>query len=261
MKTVVTVFQTREMTDLFGRILGMMPDIEVVGDAYTGPNGLEVAKALEPDLLICHLRLKGLSGEELVHSFKEHCPSSKAIVITTLAEPEESVVNNPEFGALLFAPVSYSDIEKTLSDIDILRSDPNDPSGLFSLANAVGQAYTAVGRFAFFKDLPPDSWHIDVSSKEDELLVEFLRNDRLLREKSWHEIMDHPIWLSSLIPFTARVLNKKRGAYSSDLTIHFRSASEEDSWDAWVTTEKLIHLVESGEIDSPARVMSSLRFS
>jgi CheY-like chemotaxis protein len=261
MKTVVTVFQTREMVEMFTRILGMIPDIEVIGDANTGPNGLDVARALEPDLLVCNLRLKGISGTDLVHAFKESCPSSKAIIITTLAEPEESVRNNPDFDAFLFAPVSFSDVERTLFEIDILRMSPHDPSGIFALAIVVGQAYSAVSEYSFFKNLPSDSWHINASPREDELFVEFLRNDRLLRDKSWHEIMDHPIWLSTLIPLTAKVLYRKRGTYSPDLTIHFLSASEKDAWDAWISADALNRLVETGEIDSPARVMSNLRFS
>ena len=54
-------------------------DCEVVGEAATGEAGVEVATALEPDVVIMDFRLPGIDGAEATRRILAACPDCEVV--------------------------------------------------------------------------------------------------------------------------------------------------------------------------------------
>lgn len=79
-------------------VLNEDPRIEVVGEAETGEQGIEVIKQLKPDLVILDLGLPGMDGIEVTKAIKEFDDTIK-IVILTSHEVEDEVLAALSAGA------------------------------------------------------------------------------------------------------------------------------------------------------------------
>jgi DNA-binding NarL/FixJ family response regulator len=58
------------------------PDIEVVGEASSGEEALELLQEIEPDVALVDIRLQGMSGIELTRRLRERRPDLKLLVLT-----------------------------------------------------------------------------------------------------------------------------------------------------------------------------------
>jgi DNA-binding NarL/FixJ family response regulator len=63
-------------------LLGTAEDIEVVGEAGDGRTGIDEAKRLRPDLVVCDLALPGLSGLEVIKRLTSEPDPPKVIVLS-----------------------------------------------------------------------------------------------------------------------------------------------------------------------------------
>ncbi|MFC1947248.1 response regulator transcription factor [Chloroflexota bacterium] len=63
-------------------LLSFTEDIEVIGEATNGQEGLEKAAELEPDIIIIDERMPGLNGLETSRKITESALSCKVIMIT-----------------------------------------------------------------------------------------------------------------------------------------------------------------------------------
>ncbi len=79
-------------------VLNEDPRIEVVGEAETGEQGIELVKQLKPDLVILDLGLPGIDGIEVTKLIKEMDEEIK-IVILTSHEVEDEVLAALSAGA------------------------------------------------------------------------------------------------------------------------------------------------------------------
>lgn len=79
-------------------VLNEDPRIEVVGEAETGEQGIELIKQLKPDLVILDLGLPGIDGIEVTKLIKEMNEEIK-IVILTSHEVEDEVLAALSAGA------------------------------------------------------------------------------------------------------------------------------------------------------------------
>ena len=66
----------------FRLILSGETDIEVVGEAASGEEGLPLIRKLKPDVVICDLHLPGLSGLEITERIVRGDAGSRVIVVT-----------------------------------------------------------------------------------------------------------------------------------------------------------------------------------
>lgn len=65
-------------------LLGLEPDLTMVGDAGDLESGIELVRAHAPDLVICDLTLPGCTGTIAVRKLCSECPSSRVLVLSAL---------------------------------------------------------------------------------------------------------------------------------------------------------------------------------
>ena len=79
-------------------LLDMEPSIEVVGEAGTREQALEMVRKFEPDLTVLDLNIKGTSGLEILSTLKDEDPSRR-IVILTVSDSGDDVTACIQAGA------------------------------------------------------------------------------------------------------------------------------------------------------------------
>lgn len=63
-------------------LLDLEPAVEVVGEAGTREEALDLVRRYEPDLTILDLNMKGSSGIEILSTLKEEDPSRRIVILT-----------------------------------------------------------------------------------------------------------------------------------------------------------------------------------
>lgn len=63
-------------------MLSGLPDIEVVGEALSGPEAIEKTEQFDPDVLLMDVRLPELNGLEAMRRLRESRPDLKVVFIT-----------------------------------------------------------------------------------------------------------------------------------------------------------------------------------
>ncbi len=63
-------------------------EVEVVGEADSGPRALEQVALLHPDIVILDVRLPGSDGVEITHQLRRTYPNIKVIVLTAYRDEE-----------------------------------------------------------------------------------------------------------------------------------------------------------------------------
>lgn len=64
-------------------LLSSKKDIEVIGDAANGPEGIRRAIELKPDVVVMDLMMPGMGGAEATARLLEKAPDAKVLIITT----------------------------------------------------------------------------------------------------------------------------------------------------------------------------------
>lgn len=94
---------------LLRSILEEKTDCVVVGEAFDGPQAIEQATQLRPDLILLDLSLPKLNGMEVGRQIRRLCPHSKIVFLSQDSTPE--IVS----GALRLGAAGY-----------VLKSDSNE---------------------------------------------------------------------------------------------------------------------------------------
>lgn len=66
-------------------LLGMEPDIEIVGEARTGKEAIGALIAHSPDILVTDIEMPEMTGLELAAVVQRNHPNTKVIIVTTFA--------------------------------------------------------------------------------------------------------------------------------------------------------------------------------
>lgn len=66
-------------------LLGLEPDIEVLGACADGESAWREVQRLEPDLLVTDIEMPGLTGLELAQRIRRHELPVKVVIVTTFA--------------------------------------------------------------------------------------------------------------------------------------------------------------------------------
>ncbi len=79
-------------------VLGLLPDVEVVGSASDGDEAVAMAAGLLPDIVLMDLRMPRCDGVEATRLLRERVPQTKVVVLTTYAD-DRSVITALRAGA------------------------------------------------------------------------------------------------------------------------------------------------------------------
>lgn len=79
-------------------IIGLQPDMKMVGDYDDAKIALSHIETTRPDIVLMDLRLPGMSGLEAIRVLHQDCPSIRIIVLTTY-EGDEDIHQALEAGA------------------------------------------------------------------------------------------------------------------------------------------------------------------
>jgi two-component system, NarL family, invasion response regulator UvrY len=70
----------------FSSALAKHSDMNVIGDAATGEDGVKLARDLKPDVILMDVNLPGISGLEAASRILQQSPKSKLIAVTALED-------------------------------------------------------------------------------------------------------------------------------------------------------------------------------
>ncbi|NUR73858.1 MAG: response regulator transcription factor [Hamadaea sp.] len=79
-------------------VLGLLPDVEVVGTAADGDEAVALAAELAPDIVLMDLRMPRCDGVEATRRLREAYPEIKVVVLTTYSD-DRSVLEALRAGA------------------------------------------------------------------------------------------------------------------------------------------------------------------
>lgn len=79
-------------------LLAMTPHIEVVGEAASGAEALELVQRLQPDLLLVDIGLKDINGLELTKTLRKAYPALKVLILS-MYDNQEYVSTSVSVGA------------------------------------------------------------------------------------------------------------------------------------------------------------------
>ncbi len=96
---VLAADDQRVVREGLAMLLGLLPDVEVVGTAADGEEVLALAAELRPDVILMDLRMPRMDGVEATRRLRELDPAVKVVVLTTYAD-DRSVLDALRAGAL-----------------------------------------------------------------------------------------------------------------------------------------------------------------
>ena len=79
-------------------LLARQADIEVVGEAADGLDGVQQARQLRPDVILLDLHMPGVSGRDAVRTLSEELPGTRVLMLT-VSEDADDLLDTLHAGA------------------------------------------------------------------------------------------------------------------------------------------------------------------
>ena len=134
---VLAADDQRVVREGLAMLLGLLPDVEVVGTAADGEEVLAMAAELHPDVILMDLRMPRVDGVEATRRLRENDPAVKVVVLTTYAD-DQSVLDALRAGALgyLTKDAGAAEIQQALRRV-VSGQAALDPAVQRSLVEAI----------------------------------------------------------------------------------------------------------------------------
>jgi NarL family two-component system response regulator LiaR len=102
----------------FIAMMGVEPDLDVVGQAANGQEAVELARALRPDVILLDLAMPQMDGIEATREIKSENPDARILIITSFSE-DEKVYQAVKAGALgyLMKDSSPEELMRAIHDV------------------------------------------------------------------------------------------------------------------------------------------------
>lgn len=108
---VLVVDDQPVFTEMLRVVLDMQPDIEVVGMAFTGEEGLKAALDLHPDVLLVDYHMPGMTGLDVIQALKVAGQETTTVVLT--ADTDEAVMA----GVIAAGAAGYITKQQALNEV------------------------------------------------------------------------------------------------------------------------------------------------
>jgi DNA-binding NarL/FixJ family response regulator len=140
---VLAVDDQRVVREGLAMLLGLLPDVEVVGTAADGEEALALAGELRPDVILMDLRMPRVDGVEATRRLRTSHPEIKVVVLTTYAD-DRSVIDALRAGALgyLTKDAGADEIRQALQRVASGQASV-DPAVQLHLVEAIATTSTA----------------------------------------------------------------------------------------------------------------------
>lgn len=99
--TVMLIDDHRVVRQGLSDFLELQEDIDIVGEAGSGEEGVQLARELLPDVVLMDLVMPGIDGVETTRRIKAVSPSTRVIVLTSFADDDKV------FPAIKAGAISY----------------------------------------------------------------------------------------------------------------------------------------------------------
>jgi DNA-binding NarL/FixJ family response regulator len=99
--TVLIADDQRVVREGLTMVLGLMPDVEIVGSARDGEEAIALVEQLRPDVVLMDLRMPRCDGVEATRRLTQRGTTTKVVVLTTYAD-DHSVIQALRAGACGF---------------------------------------------------------------------------------------------------------------------------------------------------------------
>jgi DNA-binding NarL/FixJ family response regulator len=142
---VLVADDQRVVRDGLVLLLGLLPQVEVVGTAADGEEAVDQAATLRPDVVLMDLRMPRCDGVEATRRLREQVPGSKVIVLTTYAD-DRSVIEALRAGArgYLTKDAGAAEIQQALQQV-VNGQAVIDPAVQHHLVEAIAVAPAPAG--------------------------------------------------------------------------------------------------------------------
>jgi len=160
-------------------LLARQPDIEVVGEAADGLDGVQQARQLRPDIVLLDMHMPGAGGRDVVKTLVEELPETRVLMLT-VSEDAEDLLGTLQAGA---AGYLLKNIDADYF-VDAIRRAAAGDSVISP--EMTGKLVAGLKRGS----VPPPPEHGQLSIREREILVALARgasNKEIAREFSLAE--------------------------------------------------------------------------
>jgi DNA-binding NarL/FixJ family response regulator len=142
---VLVADDQRVVRDGLVLLLGLLPQVEVVGTAANGEEAVDQAAAQQPDVVLMDLRMPRCDGVEATRRLREQAPEIKVIVLTTYAD-DRSVIEALRAGArgYLTKDAGAAEIRQALQQV-VGGQAVIDPAVQHHLVDAIAVAPAPAG--------------------------------------------------------------------------------------------------------------------
>jgi DNA-binding NarL/FixJ family response regulator len=164
--TVVVADDQRVVREGLAMVLGLMPDVTVLGSASDGEEALALVQQLAPQVALMDLRMPRVDGVEATRRIAEQHPACKVVVLTTYAD-DHTVIQALRAGACGFLTKDAGSEEIRAALGAAVRGEAAiDPAVQHHLVNTIA-------RTAPLQWVPPDSQRLpdELTPREAEVLA------------------------------------------------------------------------------------------